>query len=281
MKRVVLTVCLVVVAALGLTACSAPAFSPSSGAGSESAPMNPGVPLTPGTERDALATDQQVITTAWMSVRTERPGQAADHATELTTAAGGKVAGRTENAASGNRSESAELTLRIPSSRMNEVTEQLKELGTLVTLTINATDVTDQTRDLDARITALRTSVDRLLALLASATSTSDLIEIEASLSERQAELDSLVAQRAVLADQVEYSTLQLTLLSNEVVPSAGPGDFWGGLAVGWSSLVAFVSGAAVVLGVLLPWIGVVVVSAGLITLVIVLATRKRSKPLS
>jgi len=66
------------------------------------------------------------------------------------------------------------LTLRIPADELDRTVADLKELGTVNFVSLNAADVTRQSQDLDARITALQTSVDRLLALMAAATSTPD-----------------------------------------------------------------------------------------------------------
>ena len=98
---------------------------------------------------------------------------------------------------------------------------------------------------IDARIEALQASVDRMLALLAEADDTADLITIESELTARQAELDGLTAQRDWLADQVDYSTLTVELLSEGIAPDAGPDDFWSGLAAGWEALVGFLAGCA------------------------------------
>ena len=98
--------------------------------------------------------------------------------------------------------------LRIPSANLDATLADLKRLGTVETATLNATDVTAQSKDIDGRITALQTSVDRLLALMAKATTTADLITIESTLSDRQGQLDSLRAQQKALADQVAMSTI-------------------------------------------------------------------------
>jgi hypothetical protein len=139
--------------------------------------------------------------------------------------------------------------------------------------------VTQQRQDLDARIEALEASVDRLLALLAEATTTADLIAIESELSSRQAELDSLVSQRDWLVDQVDYSTLTVDLLSEGIAPDAGPDDFWSGLVAGWEALVAFLSGLLVVAGMLLPWIGLLLVLAAIVVGIVILATRRNRHP--
>ena len=70
--------------------------------------------------------------------------------------------------------------------------------------------------DLDARIKALQTSVDRMTQLLAQATRIEDLLAIETQLSQRQAELDSLKAQR---------TWLELLFLSTTTMTSTGLTD--------------------------------------------------------
>lgn len=86
------------------------------------------------------------------------------------------------------------------------------DLGEVLSLNVVAEDVTAQGADLDARIGALEVSITRLRQLLATAETTKDLIDIEAELTARQAELDSLVAQRAALSDQVAQSTLVVSV---------------------------------------------------------------------
>src|SRR5690606_23508840 len=108
----------------------------------------------------------------------------------------------------------AELTLRVPANRLDGVLNELKALGEARDTTISSTDVTQQSQDVSARITALETSVDRLLALLERADDTDTLITIERELSQRQAELEGLKAQKRYLDDQVSMSTLAVYLVA-------------------------------------------------------------------
>jgi hypothetical protein len=88
----------------------------------------------------------------------------------------------------------------------------------------------------------------------------------EKALSERQEELESLQSQRALLADQVELSTLSVYVRPFGVAPAGGPDGFVGGLATGWRALVSTLGAVVVVLGVLLPWLAVAaVVTAGVL----------------
>ena len=95
----------------------------------------------------------------------------------------------------------------------------------------------------------------RLQALIDGAATTEALLAAEAALSERQQDLESLRSQRALLADQVELSTLTVHLQPYGVVPAGGPDGFLDGLATGWRALVVALGAVVVVLGVVLPWL--------------------------
>jgi hypothetical protein len=226
-------------------------------------------------DKGAVVT-QQIITTVQLTVTVDKPIAAADDAARIADSFGGTVANRSERAGSGTEPGSAKLTLRIPSANLTRALEELKSLGIAQDTSINSTDVTAQSEDLDARITALQTSVDRLLALMSKASSTDNLLAIESALSERQANLESLEAQKRNLDNQVQLSTVDLYLISERDTPATTPDTFWTGLLAGWSAFVAFWSALLVALGVLAPWL----VAAGIVTAVVLvwvkLARRRR-----
>jgi hypothetical protein len=226
----------------------------------------------PGGPVDADA-DRQVVTTATASLAVGDPAEAAQQVSELVESAGGRVEERTEHAASGeNGTEGAvaDLVVRVPSDELTGVLADLEELGDVESVSVSRSDVTATAVDLDARISALQTSVERLQALMEVAGTVEDLLEAEQVLSERQAELESLQSQRALLADQVELSTLRVHLAPFGVAPAGGPDGFLDGLGTGWRSLVAALAAIVVVLGVALPWLAV----AGLVTAGVVVPLR-------
>lgn len=230
-----------------------------------------------GVTTDVQASDRSVITTGSVSITVADPIDAAQAAATLTEQAGGRVDSRNETPATDNQPASASLTLRIPADELDRTLTDLKVLGTVNFVSLTGSDVTRQSQDLDARITSLQTSVDRLLALLTEADSTSDLIAIESALSTRQSELESLQSQRASLSDQIDFSTLSLELYSEGTVAPSSPDTFFTGLITGWNALVATLGGVLVGLGVALPWLITVGLLAGIVTLVIRLARRKRT----
>ena len=250
----------VLITALTLAGCSTAAESQSdSGSYSQSAPVEEGAAADTDASgaRAALESDveREVITTGYANITVERPADAAADAADIVERAGGRVDSRTEYAPDDADPGRASLTLRIPSAKLTATLEKLKDLGEVEKISLSTEDVTNTVQDLDARIDALRSSVDRLTALLATAKDTKVLIELETAITERQGNLESMEAERRYYADQVSMSTIELSLTSEEDAPVDNPDTFFSGLGTGWDSFVAFISGLLVVVGVLIPWI--------------------------
>jgi len=229
-----------------------------------------------GGSAEAPLADRSVITTGWISITVDEPVTAAEEAADLAERSGGRVDSRSETPGTDSQPASASLTLRIPSDELDAFVDELRRLGVVNSISMNASDVTQQRQDLDARVDALTASTDRLRELLATATSITDVIAIESELTTRQAELDSLTQQRDWLVDQVDFSTITVELVTEAVAPDPIPDDFWSGVVAGWSALMAFAAWLGVMFGVLLPWLGVALVVGALIIAIAVLAARGR-----
>lgn len=208
--------------------------------------------------QDTVADGPDIVTTGSMRMTVSDPISAADKFAAATSEAGGRVEARTDQ--SGSTTPAVTLTLRIPSDKVDAVLAKIDELGVVESKSINYDDVTSQRVDLDARIKALQTSTNRLLDLMNKATSTEDLLAAESSLTQRQAELDSLQAQRATLGDQISYATITVDLSSEPSVSRVG---FVGAVEQGWRALVSAASGLSHAIGFLLPWIPVFLVIGG------------------
>ena len=244
-----------------------------------SAPQSDDLRLAEGAVGDAGAViqpDRSVVTTGSMTVTADEPLDAATEAVRIVEAAEGRVDARTETAPQQGDRGSATLTVRVPSSSLTATIDKLKTLGKTESVALSSVDVTTQVQDLDARISALRASVDRLTALLSTATDTETLIKLETAISERQGNLESLEAQQRYLADQVSLSTLELSLISVADAPVDNPDTFWSGLLAGWAAFTGFLGFLLVAAGVLLPWIVLAAIAAG-ITLLIVRRRRRRA----
>ena len=222
--------------------------------------------------------DRQVVTKANASLTVDDPAAGAQRISELVETAGGRVDERSEHTPSGPKDVEgayADLVVRVPSDALTGLLADLERVGKVESISVSRSDVTSTAVDLDARISALKTSVARLQSLMDDATSTQALLDAEDALSERQADLESLQSQRALLADQVELSTLGLHLQQPGVAPAGGPDGFGDGLGTGWRALLAAGGTLLVVLGVLLPWAAVTALIGAAVVVPIRLSRRR------
>jgi hypothetical protein len=252
-----------------LVGCSGPGTASSGADSGGSGEVTAAKPVDSGTPGAAptTGTDRQVVTTATASLAVKDPTVAAQRVSELVESVGGRVDERTEQSArGGDRSAGADLVVRVPAAALTGVLADLKKLGDVASVSVSRSDVTGTAVDLDARISALRTSVARLQGLMHDAATTDTLLAAEKALSERQANLESLQGQRAELAGKVALSTLTVHLEPVGVAPAGGPHGFLEGLGTGWRALVAALGVTVVVLGVLLPWLALAaLVAAGVL----------------
>lgn len=226
------------------------------------------VPAAAPEGEHVIATDRSMIVTGTLYMTVEDPIEVADKAQKIVDNAGGRIDARNEIAPDERDGGSATLTLRIPTQKLSTVVADLKALGTVDSYQTDSLDVSTQVTDLDARISTLKASTARIQKLLDQAKDIPDIITLENELSMRQAELESLQAQQRGLKDQVSLSTITLSLTTEPVVvveEDDSPSNFWEGLVEGWSGLVSFISGALVVLGVMLPWLILMAVIAAAI----------------
>ncbi|WP_168770827.1 DUF4349 domain-containing protein [Orlajensenia flava] len=281
MKRAVTASSLLLAAAILLAGCSVSGSGSNSSHGpaveTKQGDVGAAAPAADGTAKgDATTLEQRVVvTTGSMTVSSDDPIGAARQAAQLVVAASGRVDSRSESPATDEQAASASVVLRIPADRFDAVVSSLDKLGRVSNFSTDAADVTQQKQDVDARITALDTSVKRLEQLMGSATNTTDLIDIENALSQRQADLDSLTTQRDYLADQVDYSTLTVQFGTGSVALPGAPTTFWGGVLAGWAALGAFIAAALVVAGAVLPWL----LAAGVVAAIVLLVIRWARRP--
>ncbi|MEA5361839.1 DUF4349 domain-containing protein [Amycolatopsis sp., V23-08] len=158
--------------------------------------------------------------------------------------------------------DSATLSLAVPAEKLDGVLDQLSHLGTsLVKREMNTQDVTEQVIDVEARLSTQRASVERIRALLAKATSVSEIASVESELTSREATLESLEQQRNSLAGSVAMSTVSMSIRSVAAPPPPAEEDhsgFLGGLAGGWDAFLVFGGGLLTVLGAIAPFLLIV-----------------------
>lgn len=213
---------------------------------------------------------RQVVRTASIAITVDTPAAAADQAVALAREAGGVIE-------SDRRAGShASLVLRIPPSQVPRALTSLSKLGQETSRDVGDKDVTEQSVDLQSRLATQRASVERVRALLARASSLTEIATVEGELTRREAELESLQNRSRALSAQVDLASLTVELTGRGAKPAAGHDlGFLDGLDGGWQTLVGAARVTALVVGAVLPFLPLLLV--GLVGRV--LWRRHRSAP--
>ena len=226
-------------------------------------------------DENIAATGRSVITEGTVGIVVDDPQGVSQQITAEVGRLGGWVEGVTYRAATEFEGAQATLVARIPSGEVSGTLAHLTRYGKIETTDLTRTDVTTQVRDLDARIAAMETSVERMAAFLARATTRQELLEAEQMYTDRLAQLEVLRTQKAAISSQVSMSSLTIQLWSPEAAPEPEEPEpevtgFWAGLKQGWNAFYEFGSDALLVLGTLLPWL----IFLGLFVALLAFATR-------
>lgn len=111
-----------------------------------------------------------------------------------------------------SRHRSVSMTLRIPADKLNAFTEEITSISNVISSRRSTEDVTLNYVDTQSRITALETEQTRLLELMEKAETMSDLLEIEARLTEVRSDLEMYASRLRVLDNQIDYATVYLSI---------------------------------------------------------------------
>ena len=129
--------------------------------------------------------------------------------------------------AGSGRHRYANLTIRVPADRVDSFVEEVSGLTNLVSSSRNVQDITLTYSDTEGRVTALKTEETRLLELMEQAETMSDLLEIEARLTEVRYQLENYASTLRLYDNQVDYATVSLYITEVEkYTPVEEPG-FW------------------------------------------------------
>jgi Domain of unknown function (DUF4349) len=187
---------------------------------------------------------------------------AADRAEQIALAAGGQV--DSDDRSSGPDA-TATLSLKVPGADLTGVLTKLSGLGTQVSREVGTKDVTSELVDVTSRVASARAAIAQLNDLYRRASKVSDVISVETTLSQREADLESLEAQQHALQGQTALATVNLNLSTKAPAKTHkhhAAGGFIGGLRTGWHGFTATAVGVAAAIGAVLPFAIVLLILA-------------------
>lgn len=106
----------------------------------------------------------------------------------------------------------AYLTVRIPAAMADQFLEKIGTAANVTSLNETLTDVTLSYVATESRIKALEAEEARLLELMDQAKNLSELLEVEARLTDVISELESVESQLRLYDNQIDYTSISLSI---------------------------------------------------------------------
>ncbi len=173
-------------------------------------------PENPGSLSDSsnALSQRKLITTVSMDVETEE-------FTDLTITVENKVkalGGYMESYNKGSESrwgsdvrlQYANMTIRVPADKLEDLLSTVKGTANVVDMTSNTEDVTLTYVDIQSRKESLQVEYNCLLELLAEAESVDQIIMLQNRLTEVRYQIESMESRLRTYDNQVDYSTVYL-----------------------------------------------------------------------
>lgn len=240
------------------------AGAPQSGAGKPATGSGQGTTVS---QASLEAAQQSLARRAAVALQVKDIGQAVAKVRAVSAAADGLVLSENIGTVAGDTpvqpsarviaTTYGEITISVPSTRLDEVVADLAQVGTVIRSTSSSEDVGSQIVDTQSRLETMRVSVERVRAYLADAKDLTQTVAMEAELTRREADLEALQAQLASLKGSVARSPIQVSLTTQPdvIVPKkADDTGFVAGLRHGWDAFAGSVTVVLTVVGAVLPF---------------------------
>lgn len=139
----------------------------------------------------------------------------------------------------------AYLTLRVANERLSAVMDALRGLGEVVREQTEASDVTAQVVDIEARLRNERRVEQELVELLDKRQDAplEDVLKVSQSLSEVRERIEKLEGQRQGIGRQVALATVVVSIRAKDAPPPPSPGlagQLWSDMSDAWRGGVSF-----------------------------------------
>ena len=197
---------------------------------SQSAPAEKPAAGNTGSTGSAGVQNQKLIRTMTLDTETEDLDALLASLSQKISALGGYVENknvRNGSASATKRYRYANLTIRVPVDQLDAFVEHVSGASNVVHYSENAKDITLSYVATQSRIIALETEQTRLLELLAQAENMSDLLQIEARLTEVRTELEQVTSQLRLYDNLVDYGTVHLSITEVQVFTVVEQETLW------------------------------------------------------
>jgi len=171
-------------------------------------------------EKSGDITARKIIRNGALDLLVVDVPQSVDQVGSIVSKVGGFVEKSTQSS-SGLRN--ANLTVRVPAPKLDQVISDLKHLAiTVDRQSVEARDVTHDYIDLDARLRNAQAEEAQYLLILKRATTIKDTLDVTEKLSDVRGRIERLQGEMKYLTSQIDMSTLEISLRSEADETVAG-----------------------------------------------------------
>ncbi len=200
-----------------------------------------------------VAPDRQLIKTAELVLETDKVSHIVQQVIALAKEKGGYVLGLLEEVSLAGE-HTARLQVRVPAEAFEESLLAIEKLGKVRSKRVQADDVTEEFLDIQSRLTALRTSMQRIQKMMEGTDNLDTLMRLENELAMRRSQVEGLEGRLRYLRERTAFCTIHLTITEFKVMPT--PAETWAAVKVAadaWREL----QGVLRVLATFGIWLGI------------------------
>ena len=162
------------------------------------------------------------------------------------------------NLARGNDWVRGEVSIKVPSSRLNTVTDSIADLGDIRDKSVSTQDVTEEYYDSQVRLAVLNKKEERLLDLMDQAKTIEEIIRVENELTRVRTDIEVLQGRLKYLDNATSYSSISVSLNqtsgSKVEVPKGTLGKALQSFIDSTNHLAEFLSNFFIMLIAIIPW---------------------------
>lgn len=219
--------------------------------------------------------DRKIIRNATVEITVDDVLAAVKKVEDAAQAAGGFVSSSTVNVQDlprpagwpperpAPKRQTATVTVRVPAESFTSVMNQIRGIAKEVTSeSSNASEVTEEYTDLQARLRNLQAIEQQYLQLLARAEAISDILTVQDRLNSVRAEIEQVQGRINLLDNLIDMATITVSISPPPLPEKAGTQPGWARQAWddAWetsSEILRQIGVVAITAGVVLMWLGV------------------------
>jgi hypothetical protein len=188
-----------------------------------------------GSLPQAQVQDRKIVRNATLELNVENIPQSVQEIEDVAGAASGFVSSSNvfvsnanEQGESVERTQTASVTIRVPADAYASVMSQLRGIAKeTVSETSDASEVTEEYTDLQARLRNLEATEARYLELLARAATIDEILTVQDRLNTVRLEIEQVTGRINVLNNLTDFATITVRLALPPAIAEGGDNQSW------------------------------------------------------